>query len=195
VQELLHLLGELVRAEDAEVAQPRPVAGDVGILEPLLQERVLDLVELQGEEQQLGRDPRQPLLDALVEAADLRILHGGDMHEAGIGAGLDQDLVEALKFPYGAAEIGAGKPRDLVEIAGAEARSVLLGAVEVGLERGGFGPRIEVAQVPGRQLAEPRLLLPGCRLGHRRFSRSDQTLLRWGQGRAQQRPVVEERWI
>ena len=65
VQRLLHLVGELVRTVDSQVAQPRRVLGERGVL--LLGQKVgiLELVELEPEKHQLGADVGQRLRHVL----------------------------------------------------------------------------------------------------------------------------------
>src|SRR5262249_54449004 len=56
VQQLLDLVGELVAAEGAGVAQPGRVMRERGVLQLLAERRILDAVQLEGEEQDLARD-------------------------------------------------------------------------------------------------------------------------------------------
>ena len=73
VQQLLQLVGELVRPEGAQVAQPGPVARQRRVGQLRVERGVVEPVQLEREEQQLGRDRVDPLLHRLVEAADLRV--------------------------------------------------------------------------------------------------------------------------
>ena len=73
VQQLLDLVGELMRAKGAGVAQPRAIMGErrVGLFGR--ERRVVETVQFEGKEQQCRRDRVNPLLHRLVKAADLRV--------------------------------------------------------------------------------------------------------------------------
>ena len=60
VQQLLQVVGKLVRPEHAQVAQPRPPSGQRRLRELLLQRRLVQPVELEREEQQVAADRRSP---------------------------------------------------------------------------------------------------------------------------------------
>ena len=73
VQQLFQIVGQLVRAENAQVAQPGPPSGQRRVGQLRLQHRIVQPVQLQREEQQVGADGGRAFIDRLVEAADRRI--------------------------------------------------------------------------------------------------------------------------
>ena len=83
VQQLFQLVGELVRAEHAQVAQPWPPARQRRVGKLGLQRRLVQPVQLQGEEQQVAADRGHPLGHGLVEPADRRV--GGIAAEQQLG--------------------------------------------------------------------------------------------------------------
>ena len=72
VQQLLQVVGKLVRPEDAQIAQPGFPPGQRRFRELLIQQRIVQPVQLEREEQQVAADRGHPLAHGLVEAADLR---------------------------------------------------------------------------------------------------------------------------
>ena len=154
VQQLFDLVGELVRAKGAGIAQPRAIMGErrVGLFGREL--RVVEAVEFEGEEQQRRRDRVDPLLHRLVEAADLRVGEIAGMHQRGIA---DDPAALFLQPLEGCDRRAQRRPRQRGKLA-LVARSEGLG---VGGERrqiaGQFGAvatGIEIAEIPFRQRPE-----------------------------------------
>jgi hypothetical protein len=96
VEQPLELLVELVGLVLAQVHDPGPVARQRRHLEPLSQDRLVDLVELELEEDQIGGDGGQPVLDIAVELGVLGIGCVAGVEQAGIGAELADQLAQAL---------------------------------------------------------------------------------------------------
>ena len=178
VQRLLHLVGELVRTVDPQVAQPRPVFGERGILLLGRKVGILELVELEPEEHQLGADVGQRLRHVLRKAAALGIGHVLRVVELGVGADAAHQVRQLLEARDRAAQRLAVERRHLALIVLGEGLGVGRGALEVGIEIGASRAGIEVFKFPGRQLAQHRghrLKLPtSSRYRDRR---------RWRQGR------------
>jgi hypothetical protein len=103
VQQLLDLVGQLVRPEGAQVAQPRRIVGERGRLQLLRQAVVGEPVELEGEEQQVGRDDVDLLLHRLEELADRRIGHVAGVDQLGITQDAAEPLLLALVIGDGGA--------------------------------------------------------------------------------------------
>ena len=97
VQHALDLVVELMRAEAAHVPQPGPIVGELGRLLDLGGERrILDPVELEGDEQELGRGLVDPLLDGLEEPSDLRVVGLGGVQQLSIARDPAELLLKAL---------------------------------------------------------------------------------------------------
>ncbi len=152
VQQLLELVRELVRAEHPQVAQPRPPLLERGAGDLRLQRRILDPVQLEGEEDQVAGDRRDPLIAALVEFADRRVGRVLGEDELGVGHHPSERLLDALEGGDRGGEVTAREGREPALVAVGEGLRLGLGAVEIGLDLGAVAAGIEVGQVPGRQV-------------------------------------------
>ena len=108
---------ELIRAEGAQVAQPGRVTREFRRLELAGERRVLEAVELEGEEQQQGRDGVDLFLHVLEEAAVLGAAQVGGIGQAGIAQDPAERFLQPLVFRDRPAEIGARQRGELALIA------------------------------------------------------------------------------
>ncbi|QYU71095.1 molecular chaperone DnaK [Leptolyngbya sp. 15MV] len=152
VQQLLDLVGKLVRAEHAKVAQPGPPASQrLGGAELLLERRILHAVQLQRQEQQMRGDRRHALLNRLVEAAIGGILRIAREHELRIGHGAPQLLLDRFVGGDRGGEPIARKPRHLPFMRRLERLRRGFGRIEVGLQRRIRRRLVQIGKVPARQ--------------------------------------------
>ena len=86
VKQLLDAVFKLVRPVAAHILEPRPIMAERGIFHRRFDERVVDAVELEREEQQMRGRRRQSLLHVAVEFGARRIDGIAGMDEPGIGA-------------------------------------------------------------------------------------------------------------
>src|SRR3546814_1178020 len=70
MQQALDVVGKLVRTHGAQVAQPGRIARQLGRLQLVLQQAVVEVVQLQREEHQVGGDRRATLLHRLVRSEE-----------------------------------------------------------------------------------------------------------------------------
>ena len=154
VQRLLELVRQRVRAEGAQVAQPRAVLGEFRRLHLLGEVGILDPLQLQSEEQQLRADVGQALGDVLREAAALGIGHVAGVVEGGIGADAAHQVAHCLIAGDGGAQRLAVEAAHLALVVAGEGRRLLGRAPEVGREVRPGRAGIEVGQIPRRQIAQ-----------------------------------------
>ena len=86
VEQPLELFLELVGLLLADVVDPRLVAAKARVLQRLRHHRFVDLVQLQVEEDDLGRDGREFLGDVAIELGALGVGLIAGVVEPGIGA-------------------------------------------------------------------------------------------------------------
>ena len=131
------------------------------------QHRVVNAVELEGEEQKMRRGGRHPLLHVAVKFVARRIDRVAGVHEPGIGAEPAHQIVDRLVAPHRfgerrAALRGAGERRELAFVGLLESDTVGIGAVEIALDRRIVEAGIKVGEIPFGQGAELRLSIrPG----------------------------------
>ncbi len=154
VQELLQVVGQLMVAECPGIAQPGPEMRQLRRRQLGLQVGVVDAVDLQREEQQLGRDAVHPLLHGLVELADIRVRHVAGIHQVGERHHPAEDLVHRLVGGDRPAELGAGQIRHFPGIPVAERLGVGLAAFQVARQLRRVRSRVKVGEVPARQRSE-----------------------------------------
>jgi hypothetical protein len=154
MQDLLDLVGELVRAEGPQVAQPGLILRQCRRFQLVREHAVLEAVQLEREEQQLGRDVRHPLLHGLVEAADLRIGHVAGMDQLGVAHDAAQHLLDGFIARHGLAERGAIDRREPALEALPKGLGVLCRFLEIDLQRRRLASGIEIPEVPFREDAE-----------------------------------------
>src|SRR6185312_6041967 len=136
------------------VAQPRAVARERGIGRLLLQRVVVEAVQLEREEQQLGRGRVDLLLRGLKKPRDLRVGEVPGASQLGIAGDAAADLLERLVFGDRRAQrraIESGKP---AAIAGLEGVRRCLERLQIGGQLRAVAAGIEVAQVPFGQSAQ-----------------------------------------
>ena len=157
VQQLLDVVRQLVRAEGADVAQPRPIMGERRIGGLRFELGVFEAVDLEGEEQERRRDRVDLLLHRLEEAADFRVGNVAGMDERGVAHDPAALFLQPLVFRDGAPE---GCTRQLGQtplIPRAKGFGFLGEPDEVACQRLALGTGIEVGKVPFRQRPERRL--------------------------------------
>ena len=124
-----------------------------------LQRGIVDAVEFEREEQQMDRGRRDALIDVAIEFGALRIGHVAGMDELGIGADAAERVVERLV----ALDRGGQRPpgtlahRHLGELALIrllEGATLVLAILQVPPQLRAFHTRIEVIEIPLRQVAE-----------------------------------------
>ena len=157
VQRLFHLVGELVRAVDAEIAQPGTVFGERRVVLPGRQVGVVELVDLELEEHQPGADIGQQFGDILREPAALGVGHVLRIVERGIGAYAAHQVVQGLEPGDRRAQRLSVHPRHLALVGLGEGIGVRRSALQVGSEIRAAGTGIEVGEAPGRQIAQHRI--------------------------------------
>ena len=107
VDETLQLVGELVRAPHAQIAQKGAPAGELRVGELGLEHFVVELVQLQAKKQDVGADVGAALHHALVEAAGLGVRAVGAEQELGVGHDAAEALVDRLVGRHGGGQGGA----------------------------------------------------------------------------------------
>ena len=162
VEQLLELVLELIGLLLAQIFEPGPVMAELGLGHRRLEHRVVEPVELERKEQQLGGNRGDLLLDVAEEFLPLGVRGVGRVEQAGIGDDAAEHVVQRLELAHGLREMRAALAA--VEQRGKLAGIALLhgvgrplGGFEVGLELRRVRPLIEVGEVPFRQLAELRL--------------------------------------
>ncbi len=151
VGQLLQFIGQLVRTEDPQVAQPRAIAGQGGIGQLRLQQRVIQPVQLQGEEDQVAADRRHLLIHRLVESPDRRIGRILGEQKLGIGGDPPEQFLDPLILADDRRQRRSGQLGQRAGVGGGEGFSHPFGLRHILLHLGAVGAGIEVGQVPGRQ--------------------------------------------
>ncbi len=143
-----------MRAEGADVAQPRAVTRQrrIGFLR--LECRVFEAIELQREEQQRRRNGVDPLLHRLEEAADLGIGEIAGMDQRSVADDAPALFLQPLVCLDGGAECGTGEIGEATLIALAKGFRVAREPGEIAPQRLAVASRVEVRQIPLRQLAQ-----------------------------------------
>ena len=133
------------------------------------QQRVVDAVELKGEEQQMRRGRGQPLLHVAVKFGARRIDGVAGMDQTRIGAEPAHQIVDRLIAPHGLGERGAalgcaGETGELALVGVLERGAVGIGPVEVALDSRVVDAGIKIVEIPLRQGAETPRSKPGWAL-------------------------------
>ena len=133
VEQPLELFLELVGLLLADVVDPRLVAAKARVLQRLRHHRFVDLVQLQIEEDDLGRDGRELLGDVAIELGALGVGLIAGVVEPGIGAEPPHQLDEALELLDGARQHAAvgGQPDELAVIGLLDAARLGSGSVQI----------------------------------------------------------------
>ncbi len=162
VQQLLDLVGELVRPRRAQVAQPRPVPRERLARRDLrLQRRLVQLAQAQLEEQKRRGDPGHALLAVLVELADAGVVERRRVAQLRVAHDARERLLDALVFRDGCRQGVAVDRLQLPVIGGREPLRGGFGLVEVAGELGRVRPGIQVVQVPAGQAGRPGVRASG----------------------------------
>jgi hypothetical protein len=134
--------------------EPGPVMGKRRRLQLFCQRRVLDAVDLEDEEDRLGADIGQSLLDGLIKLRDLRVCHISGVNQLGIAANAPDKILQCVVGGHGFAKLFARGGCKLALPGGAKRLGIRGGFGDIGLQRGRAGALIEIAKIPLRQLAE-----------------------------------------
>ena len=158
VKELLDAVLELVRLVHAQVDDPRAVAAGlpVGLHGPV-DDRVVDAVQFQFEEEQTGTGVGHLRLGVAVELGIRRICRVGEIGEAGIRHQAAHDVLQRLVLGDRRSE-RAG-PRGVLEAALPallEFDGLALDAREVGRQLRRTAAGIKIVEVPSGQVAQRR---------------------------------------
>ena len=165
MEQLLELVLELIGLLDAEILEPRPVVAELGIGHRVFQHLVVEPVQLEREEQELGGDRRDLLLNVAEEFLPRRVGGIGGVKQARIGDDPPHDVVQLFELAHRLAEIGAAfalidERRELAGIGLLHRRGASVRRVEIGLEFGRVGTFVEVGEIPFGQGAERALAPP-----------------------------------
>ena len=172
VQEALHLVRELERAERALIAHPGCIAGERGGLQLLPECCVPDPVELQREEEQPAAGGGGLFAHGLEEARRLGVVHRRAIDQVGVARQPLQGLLDCLVAGDQAAQrraVESGDPPRELLVQRLSRRSR---PIQVALELVRIRGRVEVGKVPSRQrrvvLRRRRGVRPSrCSLRHR----------------------------
>jgi hypothetical protein len=151
MRQLFQVVAELMRPENPQIAQPRPVAGQRRIGQLGFQHRVVHPVHLQREEDQVAADRGHPLIDRLVEAADRGI--GGIAREQKLCIRSDapEQFLDTLIFGDHRGQSGTRQTCQGARMRLRKSLRPLFRPIEVGLEFRAIGGRVKIGQVPGRK--------------------------------------------
>ena len=124
-----------------------------GIFHSRFEQRIIDAVEFEREEQQMRRSSRQPLLHVAVEFGDGRVDRIAGMHEAGVRAEPAHEIIERLIAAHDFGKRGAGRvrPRQIGELAliGILERDAFgVGLIEIALDGRIVDAGVKIAEVP-----------------------------------------------
>ena len=111
VKQLLDAILELVGPVAAHVLEPRPVMAERGIGHRRFEQRVVDAVEFEREEQEMRGGRGHALLHVAVKLGARRIDRVAGMDEPGIGTEPAHEIVDRLVAPHRLGERGAGLRR------------------------------------------------------------------------------------
>ena len=157
VEELFHPVFQLIGAFLADVGEPGRVVGKLGVRHGAVQHRVLDPVQLQLEEQQVGAGGRQPVLHIAVELLAFGVGGLAGIDEAGKGDQAAEQFLQRLVVLHGLRQFRRVLARQRLQPAlvgfleGARIRGRL---IKVRLHGRGVHGRVEIGEVPFRQGAE-----------------------------------------
>ncbi|MCY1222593.1 hypothetical protein D9M72_346910 [compost metagenome] len=168
-EKLLQLVVELIGLVHAQVGQPGPVVrGKRIVFQRLVEDRVIDPIELQREEQQMRRHVGELRLYVAIKLAVLGLGRVREIGEAGKGSDAAHDIFERFELPDGGADaVVTTLRRGLGQLAlplGFEGGRFGLGLFQVVAKGIRCGRRIEIFEPPGGQVAEIRgsaMGLPG----------------------------------
>ena len=148
VQEALHLVRELERAEGAHVPHPGRVAGERRGRELVGQGVVLDPVELEGEEEEPALRRGGLFADGLEELRRLGVVHRRAVDEVGVAREPPERLLDRLVAGDQVAQGRAVERRDAARERVVQGGRRLGGLRQVALQRVRVGRGVEVGEVP-----------------------------------------------
>ena len=160
-EEALELVLELMRLLPPDVLEPGPIMRERLRGRGLRERLVVELIELELEEEDIGLGFGQPFLRVAIELGAKGIAGVPGIDEAGIGHEAAHQLVEPLvardRLVQGRAALAAREQAgELAAIGRGECLAFLLRMGEVALELGRVHRGIEIAEIPFRQDAEFR---------------------------------------
>ncbi len=159
VKQLLDAVLELVGLLFPHVLDPGPVVAEGRLAERLLDQRIVDAVELQREEQEMRRGRGDLVLHVAVELGALGVGGVAGMDQPGEGHEPAKQILDLLETGHRGAELGAG-PRgrgdfgELALVGLLERGAFGLGAGEIGRHLRRIDAGIEIGKVPFRKRAE-----------------------------------------
>ncbi len=174
VKQLLDAILELIRPVTPHVFEPRPVMAERRVGHRRIENRVVDAVELEREEQKMRGSGRHPVLHVAVKFGARRIERVAGMNEPGIGAEPAHQIVDRLVTAHRrgkrrAAVCAARHGGELAFVSGLEVDAFGVDAVKVALDGRIVEAGIKVVEIPFRQFAERRFATgrgtPGRALG------------------------------
>ena len=168
MEKLLDAILELVGLVLPQIEHPGPVVTKHRIgVQCLEDQRVVDEVQFEREEQQMRAGVGHFLLDVAVELGALRVRRVAGIDETGIGSDAADQFLQRLEVaqgfakPTGFAPFGFRRERALP--AAFERCGVARRLVQISLQFGRVDAGIEVGQIPFRQIAKCRRALSGRR--------------------------------
>ena len=159
MKQLLDAVFELIGPVAPHVLEPGPVMAERRIGHRGFEQRVVDAVEFEREEQKMRRGRGQPLLHVAVKFGARRIDRVAGMNEPGIGAEPAHQIVDRLVAPHRLGELSAGRgrsrqPGELALVCILERDALDIGAIEIAFDRRIVEAGIKVGEIPLRQGAE-----------------------------------------
>ncbi len=152
VQQLFQLVGELMRQEHAQIAEPGRIAGQRRVAQLLRQLGLANPVQLQREEQQMRADRRDPLGHRLIEFAMFGVGGIGAEQQLRIGHHPAETLLDPLKIPHGLGELGTAHRGETALRSLRECLGLRLRPGQVRCNARIVRAGIKIAQIPHRQL-------------------------------------------
>src|SRR5262249_22715877 len=137
VKELFDAIFELIRLLLAHVLDPRAVMSEGRMRESLFDERVVDPIELEREEEEMRRSRGDLFLDVAVKFGAFRIGGIACVYQARVGNELAEQLLQRLELLHGGGEIFArigtrGIGSKLAFMAFLEGNALRIRACEIG---------------------------------------------------------------
>ena len=159
VKELLDPILELIGLFSANVLEPRAIMRQRAVLHGRFELGVVEPIELEGEEQQMGRSGRDALLHVGVELRARGIDGVAGVEEPGIRHESAEKIIERLvaRDRIGEHRPGIGllrERRELTLVGVLEGEAFGSAAFEIAVDLRIIEPGVKISQIPFRQRAE-----------------------------------------
>ena len=159
MEQLLYPVLELVGLFLAQILKPGPVVPELRVGHGSFEQIVVEPVELEREEQELGGDGGDLLLNVAEEFLPRRIRRVGGVEQARIRHDAPHAVAQCLVLAHGlgerlAALSAVGERRELAGIGLMHRVGGALRGLQIGLERRRIRALIEIGEVPLRQRPE-----------------------------------------